>query len=112
MIFSQPLRKRSNPQRTIDKESQSDALKRLNKLAEDASDIGDASARSRLLARIARVLWPYDETHARLMFKFALDRAVDIPKPDETKKEKQLTCGLVRAEIIRLWSEKDARSAA
>jgi hypothetical protein len=94
------------------KESHSDALKRLNKLADDAQIIGDASARSRLSARIAKVLWAYDETRARLMFKFAFDRAVDIPKLDETRKEKQLTCGLVRAEIIRLWSEKDARSAA
>jgi hypothetical protein len=109
-IGQQPLSVNQPPKAA--KESQSDALKRLNKLADDAQLIGDASARGRLLARIAKVLWTYDETRARFMFKFAFDRAVDIPKPDETKKEKQLTCGLVRTEIIRLWSEKDARSAA
>lgn len=52
-------------------DKQSDALKCLNQLADDASLIGDSSARSRLLARIASLLWPYDETRARMLFKFA-----------------------------------------
>ena len=43
-------------------DKQSAALKRLNQLADDASLIGDSSARSRLLARIASLWWPYDES--------------------------------------------------
>ena len=93
-------------------DKQSDALKRLNQLADDASLIGDSSARSRLLARIASLLWPYDETRARMLFKFAFDRTIDIPKPDDDAKEKRLTCGLVRAEVTRLFAEHDPKSAA
>jgi len=52
-------------------DKQSDALKRLNQLADGASLIGDSSARTRLLTRIASLLWPYDETCARMRFKFA-----------------------------------------
>ena len=102
----------NNDQQKALSESQSDALKRLNQLADDASLIGDSSARSRLLARIASLLWPHDETRARMLFKFALDRAIDIPKPDDVAKEKRLTCGLVRAEVTRLFAEHDPKSAA
>src|SRR5947207_2824930 len=102
----------NNDQQKALVESQSDALKRLNQLADDASLIGDSSARSRLLARIASLLWPHDETRARMLFKFAFDRAIDIPKPDDVAKEKRLTCGLVRAEVTRLFAEHDPKSAA
>ena len=102
----------NNDQQKALVESQSDALKRLNQLADDASLIGDSSARSRLLARIASLLWPYDETRARMLFKFAFDRAIDLPKPEDEAKEKRLTCGLVRAEVTRLLSEHDPKSAA
>jgi hypothetical protein len=94
------------------REIQSDALKRLNQLADDASLIGDTSARSRLMARVANVLWSYDETRARLLLRFAFDRAIDIPKPDDDAKEKRLTCGLVRAEVTKILSEHDAKSAS
>ena len=51
-------------------DKQSDALKRLNQLADDVSLIGDSSARSRLLTD-SSLFWPYDETRGRMLFKFA-----------------------------------------
>jgi hypothetical protein len=91
---------------------QANALKRLNQMVDDADLIVDASARSRLLARIAAVLWTYDEPRARSLFKFAYDQAINVPKSEDEIYAKRPTCGTVRAEIAQLLSSIDHKFAA
>ena len=93
------------------KARQTKALKRLNQLVDDSSLIGDAAARSRLLARVADALWSYDEARARSLFKDAFDEAIYVPKSDE-QAGKRLTCGLVRIDVTRLLRQHDARFAS
>ena len=100
----------NNPQKAL-KARQADALMRLNQLVDDASLIGDAAARSRLLARVADALWPHDEAGARSLFKEAFDEAINVPKPDEEPRVKRLTCGLARAEVARLLAAHDHKLA-
>ena len=93
------------------KARQTKALKLLNQLVNDASLIGDAADRSRLLARVADALWPYDEGRARSLFKNAFDEAIYVPKFDE-QEGKRLTCGLVRIDVTRLLERHDPRFAS
>ena len=91
---------------------QANALKRLNALAGDADLIADPADRVRLLAKIASVLWNYDELRARSLFKLVYAQAINIPKSEDELFARRPTCGSVRVEISQLLRSLDARLAA
>jgi hypothetical protein len=91
---------------------QQDALKLLNKLITEATEIDDSAVRARVLTRLADALWDRDETQARALFQMAYDDSGLITSAhSDSDLIPSVTCATVRSLIIRIVSRRDPKFA-
>ena len=108
--------KLSDEERKAQQELEHKALGLLDDIIKESDSFNHAENRVRVKAAAANLLWKYDESRARAIFKDATAAFIDLLKEQETEdpaeraklfqSEKEL-----RGEMLRMLAEHDARMA-